>query len=244
MVKFLKTTGITNEIEQLISNSKQQLYLITPYLQISPILKPLIRDLVLKIPSISFTVVCRSDKINAEDMEFFQDLKIVKILALDNLHAKCYLNEDTAIITSMNLYQYSERNNYEMGIKIEKIAEEEEYNKLFDYISIMLRESVKYEIKRVDKEVSQPKAKEQTPKSPSKPPLKIQDAIINSGHCIRCGVKMEVNPSRPLCSKCYSIWAKYSDQEYTEKYCHICGKESKQSYAKPVCYSCYKKANK
>ncbi len=152
MVKFLKTTGITNEIEQLITNSKQQLYLITPYLQISPILKPLIRDLVLKIPTISIMVVCRSDKINAEDMEFFQDLKIVKILALDNLHAKCYLNENSAIITSMNLYQFSERNNYEMGVKIEKNVEKEQYDQLFDYVSIMLRESVKYEIKRVEKE--------------------------------------------------------------------------------------------
>jgi phosphatidylserine/phosphatidylglycerophosphate/cardiolipin synthase-like enzyme len=245
MVKFLKTTGISNEIEQLISNSKQQLYLITPYLQISPILKPLIRDLVLKIPTISFTVVCRSDKINAEDMEFFQDLKIVKVLALDNLHAKCYLNEDTAIITSMNLYQYSERNNYEMGIKIERNAEKDEYDQLFEYISIMLRESVKYEIKRVEKDVYPPNVKEQTQKSPSKTSQKQQEIkTIRNGHCIRCGANMEFNLSKPLCTKCYPIWAKYSDQTYPEKYCHICGKESNQSYAKPVCYSCYKKINK
>jgi phosphatidylserine/phosphatidylglycerophosphate/cardiolipin synthase-like enzyme len=241
MVQFLKTTGITNEIEQLISNSKQQLYLITPYLQISPILKPLIRDLVLKIPTISIMVVCRSDKINAEDMEFFQDLKIVKILALDNLHAKCYLNENSAIITSMNLYQFSERNNYEMGVKIEKNVEKEQYEQLFDYVSIMLRESVKYELKRVEKETYSPKAKEQPQNKPSSKPIKIQENNRNMGYCIRCGTKMEFNPDKPLCSKCYPIWAKYSDPDYPEKYCHACGKESNQSYSKPVCYNCYKK---
>lgn len=236
MVQFLKTTGITNEIEQLITNSKQQLYLITPYLQISPILKPLIRDLVLKIPTISITVVCRSDKINAEDMEFFQDLKIVKILALDNLHAKCYLNENSAIITSMNLYQFSERNNYEMGVKIEKNAEQEQYDQLYDYVSIMLRESVKYELKRVEKEPAIPKTKEQSHNS--------QEKTRNVGYCIRCRNQMELNPNKPLCSKCYPIWAKYSDRSYPEKYCHICGKESKQSVDKPVCITCYKKLYK
>lgn len=236
MVQFLKTTGITNEIEQLITNSKQQLYLITPYLQISPILKPLIRDLVLKIPTISITVVCRSDKINAEDMEFFQDLKIVKILALDNLHAKCYLNENSAIITSMNLYQFSERNNYEMGVKIEKNVEKEQYDQLFDYVSIMLRESVKYELKRVEKDTPPLKTREL--------PQKNQENIRHSGYCIRCHNQMELNPDKPLCSKCYPIWAKYSDPAYPEKYCHVCGKESKQSVEKPVCYTCYKKLYK
>jgi predicted amidophosphoribosyltransferase len=52
---------------------------------------------------------------------------------------------------------------------------------------------------------------------------------------------MDLNPDKPLCSKCYPIWAKDSDETYPEKYCHICGKESKQSVEKPVCYPCYKK---
>ena len=44
----------------------------------------------------------------------------LKVYYLDNLHAKCYLNEDTALITSMNLYDYSEQNNREMGIEVKK----------------------------------------------------------------------------------------------------------------------------
>ena len=41
----------------------------------------------------------------------------------EKLHAKCYMNEDTAIITSMNLYEASEKNR-ELGVLIQKIATE------------------------------------------------------------------------------------------------------------------------
>ena len=50
----------------------------------------------------------------------FQSFQNINIYFLANLHAKCYLNENTALITSMNLYGYSEENNREMGIEINK----------------------------------------------------------------------------------------------------------------------------
>ena len=201
MVTFLKTSGITHEIEQLISNAKQKLYLITPYLQISPLIKPLIRDLVIKIPTIDIIVVCRSDKINAEDMEILQNLKSVKIWALDNLHAKCYLNEDTAILSSMNLYQYSERNNYEMGVKIQKNGPDEAlYRELLDYIDILLRESVKYEIKRVEKESHSSSVKEIQKKPKENVPLE-KASSTNAGFCIHCHATIALNPNKPLCLK-------------------------------------------
>jgi phosphatidylserine/phosphatidylglycerophosphate/cardiolipin synthase-like enzyme len=238
MPTFLDTQNISSEIANLIKNSKERLYLITPYLQLNRQIKPYIKDLVYKIPTIHIIVVCRSDKINVEDMGFLQDLKNVQIWALDNLHAKCYINEETAIITSMNLYQYSEGNNYEMGIKIDKKADESIYKQISDYIDIIMRESKEYEIKK--KEPESPKVqKSASAYNSSKQTQKSSNQHV--GHCIRCGVEMQFNPNKPLCSKCYPIWAKYSDVTYPEKYCHICGKESKQSVEKPVCYSCYKK---
>ena len=38
----------------------------------------------------------------------------------ENLHAKCYLNENEALVTSMNLYEFSQQNNDEMGILVSK----------------------------------------------------------------------------------------------------------------------------
>jgi phosphatidylserine/phosphatidylglycerophosphate/cardiolipin synthase-like enzyme len=240
MATFLDTQNISSEIANLIKNSKQRLYLITPYLQLNRQIKPYIKDLVYKIPNIDIIVVCRSDKINVEDMGFLQDLKNVKTWALDNLHAKCYMNEEIAIISSMNLYQYSEGNNYEMGIKIDKKVgtDEQMYNQISDYISIIMRESKKYEIKQIET-VSPPIQKSASVKTYTKQPQK--NANQDPGYCIRCGKEMQYNPDKPLCSKCYPIWAKYSDVTYPEKYCHNCGKQSNQSVEKPLCYSCYKR---
>jgi len=237
MATFLDTQNISSEIANLIKNSKERLYLITPYLQLNRQIKPSIKDLVYKIPTIHIIVVCRSDKINVEDMGFLQDLKNVQIWALDNLHAKCYINEETAIITSMNLYQYSEGNNYEMGIKIDKKTDEPIYKQISEYIDIIMRESKEYEIKKKETEKSTPQAKERVQKVQEK-------QSVVSGFCIRCHANMEFNPNHPLCSKCYKSWARYGKSDFPEKYCHVCGKESKQSVAKPVCISCYKKLSK
>jgi phosphatidylserine/phosphatidylglycerophosphate/cardiolipin synthase-like enzyme len=242
MPEFLSTAGASNAIEQLVKNSKQRLYLISPYLQINPNLRGLLQQLDNKISTIDIRIVSRTDKINADDMNFLQNLKNVKVFALDNLHAKCYLNEETAIITSLNLYQFSQHNNIEMGIKINKSTDGEVYDAIYEEVDRILGESKKYQIRVIEKEKNEP-VKVQPQKS-RELPIKKNQPISNEGFCIRCGSKMAVNPDKPLCSKCYPIWAKYSDDTYPEKFCHICGKESPQTYSKPVCYSCYKKIYK
>ncbi len=242
MPEFLSTAGASNAIEQMVKNSKQRLYLISPYLQINPLLRSLLQQLDNKISTIDIRIVSRTDKINADDMNFLQNLKNVKVFALDNLHAKCYLNEETAILTSLNLYQFSQHNNIEMGIKINKSTDCGLYDAIYEEVDRILGESKKYQIRVVEKEKNEPiKIESQKAKEI---PIKKTQSPSNVGFCIRCGTKMPINPDKPLCSKCYPIWAKYSDETYAEKFCHICGKESPQSYSKPVCYSCYKKLYK
>jgi hypothetical protein len=136
----------------------------------------------------------------------------------------------------MNLYEYSQLNNTEMGLKITSEQDPKLYEEINETVKKIVRNSpeFQYEIKKVEKSTSTQKV--ETPKKQTPPSKK-----DNVGYCIRCHNQMELNPDKPLCSKCYPIWAKYSDITYPEKYCHICGKESKQSVEKPVCYSCYKK---
>jgi phosphatidylserine/phosphatidylglycerophosphate/cardiolipin synthase-like enzyme len=132
MSEFLTTTGVSYNLEKLIKSSEEKLFLLSPYLQIAESLKHLIKERDLR--KLDIRVVYRKDnKINAEDMSFLQELSSVKIFSCENLHAKCYLNENTAIITSMNLYQYSQQNNKEMGIKVEKKTEPDLYNMSFGY---------------------------------------------------------------------------------------------------------------
>ena len=68
--------------------------------------------------------------INPEDSAWLQSMPGIKLLFHKDLHAKCYFNEKEAIITSMNLYMFSQQNNVEMGIYISKEKDEELYKQV------------------------------------------------------------------------------------------------------------------
>ena len=43
------------------------------------------------------------------------------------------------------------------------------------------------------------------------------------GFCIRCKADLLANPEKPYCRSCYSVWSRYKDETYEERYCHTCG---------------------
>ena len=145
----------------------------------------------------------------------------------------------------MNLYQFSQENNWEMGIKVEKKDDSDLYDSIFSYVKNILSASeviTKIEMKKSEvhvEEKSAPASKKEIPKKQS--PIASKE---NVGYCLRCAKEIPLNPNDPLCIKDYKSWSRYENRDYPEKYCHICGKESQQSVAKPVCASCYKKLNK
>ena len=235
MAEFLTTTGISYNLEKLIGNSNEKLFLVSPYLQIAGSLRHLIEERDLR--KIDIRVVYRKDnKINAEDMSFLQELTSVKISACENLHAKCYLNENTAIIASMNLYLYSQQNNREMGIKVEKEGEPDLYNDILKEVMVILQTSQQpeFSVKKLKKDTST--SSKRVPKQINKKQQK-----KDMGFCIRCGSNLKFNPEKPLCYKCFKSWEKYNNPECTEKFCHACGTEYSSTVTKPVCYACYKK---
>ena len=53
-----------------------------------------------------------------------------------------YCNEAKALITSMNMYEYSIRNNEEIGVLLIKGKEEKQYNQVINYLTGLI-ENVK-----------------------------------------------------------------------------------------------------
>ena len=53
-----------------------------------------------------------------EEINWLKNLTFIRTSFCKNLHAKCYLNENECIITSLNLYEFSQVNNNEMGVLI------------------------------------------------------------------------------------------------------------------------------
>lgn len=118
MAKFLNTRKAVSEIEDLIRDADQKLILISPYLKLSKDFKELLtyRNSKDKIT----TVIFGKQELNPNEMKFLQSLRFVILKYNQDLHAKCYLNDDKMIITSLNLYEFSMNNNKEMGVLIDR----------------------------------------------------------------------------------------------------------------------------
>jgi len=118
MAQFLTTTGNSFYIEKIILEAKESITLITPYLKLTNLIVERLQDA--DIQNIRITIIYGKNELHAVQKNILENLKNAELYFCLNLHAKCYFNENLMIISSMNLYEFSERNNREMGILVEK----------------------------------------------------------------------------------------------------------------------------
>jgi len=122
MVQFLNTAAAYAEIENIISQAEKKLVLISPYIRMSQLLFQKLLD-ASENRGINLTIVCRGNDLKPAENAALRKISRVEILDLPNLHAKCFYNEKSMVITSLNLYEYSRTNNREMGILITREKE-------------------------------------------------------------------------------------------------------------------------
>ena len=80
-----------------------------------------------------------------------KELTYIRTSFCKNLHAKCYLNEEMCIVTSLNLYEFSQVNNNEMGVLIRRADDSELYRDAYDEAQRIIRvsEEVRITLERV-----------------------------------------------------------------------------------------------
>jgi phosphatidylserine/phosphatidylglycerophosphate/cardiolipin synthase-like enzyme len=149
MAKFLNTTGVSYHLEELIKNTKDRLILISPYLQFTDRIKEHLSNL--NIQKRDIRIVYRENKLQYEENNWLESQIGIRTSLCKNLHAKCYINENEAIITSMNLYEFSQQNNNEMGIYICKAQDLDLYNATLDEVQRLLTisEEIRVTVKKV-----------------------------------------------------------------------------------------------
>ena len=123
MAKYLRTSSITAELENLIRNARKELYILSPYLKLSDNIKELLNDK--EREKVDVRIIFGKQELAPDELGFLEKLKYVRLYFSKNLHAKCYLNESKMIIASMNLYEFSQQNNREMGILIDTANDED-----------------------------------------------------------------------------------------------------------------------
>ena len=247
MAEFLNTNGISAQLEEIIKGAESgRLLIISPFLKFNPLIKDLLEDQVSRFKT-SVHVVYGKTELRSEETDWLA-ANDVRTSVLDNLHAKCYLNDNHAIIASMNLYDYSQRNNYEMGILVSAKNDPELYESIKEEAERILRlsQSVRLEVTPVDDNdgVVRTGRRERAASSRSKSQsgrARQRTTLPETGSCLRCGNEIPFDPERPYCNSDYRSWARYKNEEYEEKHCHACGEEHGSSMARPVCISCYRK---
>ena len=128
-MKFIAPLEIASKIMTLIVEAEKELILVSPYIEIYDWnkMKKSLSKAVDKGIHINFIV--RHNASN--DLSPLLALKIKPILVRD-LHAKVYINDKYAIVTSQNIIQYSDTNSIDVGYITEN---EKERVELLDFVN-------------------------------------------------------------------------------------------------------------
>lgn len=120
MAKFLNTETTVFWLNELIRTAESELIIIVPYIKTSSAIFQSLSAADKR--GVDITLVYREDKLSVKEKNKLINLTNLNLLHHPNIHAKCYFNGDLLLVGSMNLYEFSEKNNREMGILMHRCA--------------------------------------------------------------------------------------------------------------------------
>jgi len=274
MAEFVKGNLLNSSLEEIFEKAEEQLIIISPYIKLHSrfidVLKSKKNQHRLKI-----TVVFGKNENNItkslgeEDFNFLKDFPNIEIKYEPRLHAKFYANDFSALLSSMNLYDFSQNNNIEFGILTKANLLNELTSSLFGdsfdrnafnyfdqviancetlykkrpvYEGKMLGLTKKYTHSEIEINQIEKRFEVSPTNITSNPSKKVNDNIF--GYCIRSGERIPFNPKKPFSKKAFESWDNYKDENYKEKHCHFSGEKSngETSYAKPILKKNWRKA--
>lgn len=238
MAKFINTRKAVSEIEDLIKNAGEKLILVSPYLKLSKDFKELLtyRNSKDRIT----TVIFGKQELNPDEMKFLQGLRFVILKYNEDLHAKCYVNDDKMVITSLNLYEFSMANNKEMGVLIDKNdpTDTQLFEDAFKEVDYINETSQKFELHAPKVQINRA--------NDTKAAYSITSSKKSNGmgFCIRTGVLIPFDVEKPFSYDAFKKWNEYGDPDYPEKFCHFSGEPSNgnTSASHPILKKNWKKA--
>jgi hypothetical protein len=121
MAEFITQEKLSTKIEDIIFNATKEIVILSPYIKLGDYFKRLFSNHI-KNHQVSIKIVFgknaddKGKSLSNADFDFFKDFPNISILYLENLHAKYYANESEGVVTSINLHDYSFKNNIEFGV--------------------------------------------------------------------------------------------------------------------------------
>ena len=162
------TDEISGKIQSIIQEVTDELFLISPYIQLDKseneqwdkVKKSI--NFALSKDDVKITFITREPNKKKPNniievlKEFLGDN--CKVILVKNLHSKVYFNGKDALVTSLNLYMHSAYNNYEIGVTF-KQSDEEELKKIDNYIQFLITEGNLFQSEEVINKILEEKAK-------------------------------------------------------------------------------------
>ena len=93
---------------------------------------------------IDVRIVYGKSELQPQEIEWLRGLTYIRTSFCKNLHAKCYMNEEMCIVTSLNLYEFSQVNNNEMGILVNRSEDSQLYKDAYEEAQRIIRISLKF----------------------------------------------------------------------------------------------------
>lgn len=124
MSKFLIGKELEECITNIIWDAGETLLILSPFIKLDDYFKDLFKKHI-NNPKLHIIIVFGKNEGNVgrsmskADFDFFKEFMFISIVYVPNLHAKYYGNEFQGVITSINMYDYSFKNNIEFGVHSE-----------------------------------------------------------------------------------------------------------------------------
>jgi hypothetical protein len=128
MAKFLNTSAANYYLEEIIRLARTRLVLITPVLRLNDRVKELLEDKNRR--KIEVRLAYEKNELQPEEVNWLRGLSFIRTSFCRHLHAKCYLNEQFCIVSSLNLHELSHAKSNEIGVLVSSDEDPELFQSL------------------------------------------------------------------------------------------------------------------
>ena len=237
MAEFLDTQDTNFFLQQTIRQAAQHIVILSPYVKINAQFRAFLQAKAKSQAKLDIRIVYGKEETLDNERDWLPDCPGVRTFHCLNMHAKCYLNEEQAIVTSMNFHSYAQQNNWEMGILVHRDQDPNLFNQIREGVREILLDSDERTFRDSNKPTKEsriPVGMQIQPKqAPTRPMV---------GFCIRCTKQLKPpDPRHPYCITCFRVWEQHRNSWYREKICYFCGQDNPSTIDKPCCFPCFKK---
>lgn len=214
MERILKTYEISVEILNIINNTKEYCYIVSPYIKIWPQLDRVLNEA--SKNKVFLTFVIREDIKSKQLVDLLNKKYGFEVYVIKDLHIKLFLNEQKCLFSTMNLYDASQQNNLELGYFISNPLNIK--NEIIEKYILGDKSAIQYKGSFEDDRKQ-----------------KLESVEVNRenakqyGYCVDCGKKIDLdynyNTRIIRCIECYIVST--NNQNTDINFCHYCGKKMK-----------------